>query len=215
VKSQQEVNEKQLKTIKLEKENTIAQYKSLKAQIEPHFLFNSLSVLASIVHTDANLASNFIIKLSKTLRYIIEKNEFTLVPLKEELAVVEDYFYLVKTRFGEGIEMSIDVDEKRFAESYIPPASIQLLIENAIKHNKQSDEEPLRIEIKCDSEYITIQNNLNKITTDKESTHVGLKNIKQRYKLLSNKDVLIHKSNDNFIVKLPVLNQSHYEDFNH
>lgn len=213
--SQIAFKEKQLTTVQLEKENVMAQYKSLKAQIEPHFLFNSLSVLSSIVHTDANLASDFIVKLSKTLRYFIEKNEFALVPLKEELAVVDDYFYLLKTRFNKGIELLINLDEKSINTIYVPPASIQLLIENAVKHNKQSDEQPLQIEINIDPDYITIQNNLNKINTVKESTSVGLQNIKQRYKLLSGKDIIVQEMDDYFTVKLPVLNQSHYENFDH
>jgi two-component system LytT family sensor kinase len=214
INNQLTLKEKQLTTEKLEKENVMAQYKSLKAQIEPHFLFNSLSVLSSIVHTDANLASDFIVKLSKTLRYIIQKNEFTLVPLKEELTVVEDYFYLLKTRFNKGVELLIEMDERLINTIYIPPASIQLLIENAVKHNKQSDEQPLQIEIKLDPNYITVQNNVNKINTNKESTSVGLQNIKQRYKLLSGKEVIIQEKEGYFMVKLPILNQNHYEDFN-
>ncbi len=215
VKSQLEVKEKQLKTAELEKENAVAQYKSLKNQIEPHFLFNSLSVLSSIVHTDADLASGFIVKLSKTLRYIIEKNEFVLVPLKEELTIINDYFYLLKTRFNNGIELKIHLDEKSINNIYIPPASIQLLIENAVKHNKLSDEHPLQIEIRLDSDHIIIQNNLNKISTASESTSVGLQNIKQRYQLLSGKEVIIQEMDGYFTVKLPLLNQSHYENFNY
>ncbi len=215
INSQIEIKEKQLRTLELEKENAVAQYKSLKNQIEPHFLFNSLSVLSSIVHTDVDLASGFIVKLSKTLRYIIEKNEFVLVPLKEELTIIDDYFYLLKTRFNKGIELNINLDEKSIHNIYIPPASIQLLIENAVKHNKLSDDHPLQIEIKLDSDYIIIQNNLNKISAVRESTSVGLQNIKQRYQLLSGKEVMIQEMNGYFTVKLPVLNQSHYEDFNY
>lgn len=215
VQSQVTVKEKELKTTQLEKENVIAQYKSLKAQIEPHFLFNSLSVLSSIVHTDANLASEFIVKLSKTLRYVIEKNEFALVPLREELAVINDYFYLLKTRFNDGIALLIEVDEKRLDTVFVPPASIQLLIENAVKHNKQSDENPLLIEIRLGTEYITVQNNLNKISSVEESTSIGLKNIRKRYRLLSGKEVIVQMIDGFFRVKLPVLNQRDHEDFNH
>lgn len=214
INSQIEVKEKQLKTIELEKENAVAQYKSLKNQIEPHFLFNSLSVLSSLVHTDAELASGFIVKLSKTLRYIIEKNEFVLVPLKEELTIINDYFYLLKTRFNKGVELKIHLDEKSANNIYIPPASIQLLIENAVKHNKLSDEEPLQIDIKLDSDYIVVQNNLNKISAVMESTSVGLLNIKKRYQLLSGKEVIVQEMNGCFTVKLPLLNQSDYENFN-
>jgi len=212
--SQLAYKEKQLKNAELEKENVMAQYKSLKAQIEPHFLFNSLSVLSSIVHTDANLASEFIVKLSKTLRYIIEKNEFTLVTLKEELTVVKDYFYLLKTRFDKGIELVLDVDDALLDKIYISPASIQLLIENAIKHNKMSDKTPLRIDVNINSDYIVVKNNLNIIKKEEESTSVGLQNIKKRYKLLCGKDVVVLTGNGFFIVKLPILYLEDYENFN-
>ncbi len=214
IQSQLAYKEKQLRNAELEKENVIAQYKSLKAQIEPHFLFNSLSVLSSIVHTDAHLASEFIVKLSKTLRYIIEKNEFALVTLKEELSVVKDYFYLLKIRFDKGIELVIDVDETLLEKIYISPASIQLLIENAIKHNKLSDKTPLRIDISIVSDYIVIKNNLNIIRKEEESTSVGLQNIRKRYKLLCGKDVVIMNGSGFFIVKLPILNRDDYANFN-
>ncbi len=214
IQSKLQVKEEQIKSEKLTKENVLVQYQSLKNQIEPHFLFNSLSVLSSIIHTDINLASEFLVKLSKTLRYIIEKNKFTLVELREELNVVTDYFFLLKTRFGNAVHLKIDMDNNGIDEIYIPPATIQLLIENAVKHNKLSEAFPLTINIDLSENYIRIVNNLNKRLQQPESTQMGLKNIKERYKLIANKDVLIKETSKSFSIKLPKLNKKHYENFN-
>lgn len=209
------IKEEQIKTEKLEKENILAQYKSLKAQIEPHFLFNSLSVLTSIINTNSELATEFVVKLSKTLRYIIEKNEFTLVPLKEELAVVNDYFFLIKIRFNQSIQFVNKIDQKIIDNSYIPPVSIQLLIENAVKHNKQTTDHPLCVELYNEKNYIIVKNNLNKLDVESNSTAIGLSNIKQRYELIGHKKVEIIETSQHFIVKLPILKKEQYDSFNH
>lgn len=207
--------DEQIKTAKLQKENIFAQYQSLKNQIEPHFLFNSLSVLSSIVHTNTDLASEFIIKLSKTMRFIIEKNQFDLVTLSDEIAMVKDYFFLLKTRFNESIELQLlnDIEQKK--DIYIPPASIQLLIENAIKHNKLSLSEPMHISICICDDYICVKNKLNKKNETIESTGIGLKNIDKRYELIANKHIETQEISDMFIVKLPLLSQEDYESFNY
>ena len=117
--------EDEIKMEKLKQENTLAQYLVLKSQIEPHFLFNSLSVLSSLIQTDADVAEEFLLRLSKTLRYVIEKNELALVPLTDEIQFVEDYFFLIKNRFEEGINFENKIDESIIQNSYIPPASLQ------------------------------------------------------------------------------------------
>ena len=149
--------EDQIKMEELKRENTLAQYLVLKSQLEPHFLFNSLSVLSSIIHTDINLAEEFILRLSKTLRYVIEKNEMTLVPLREEIQFVDDYFFLIRNRFEEGIIFENSIEESIIQSSYIPPASLQLLIENAVKHNKFSAKDPLQIHIYNDQKIFLLQ----------------------------------------------------------
>lgn len=207
--------DEQLMAEKLKKENISAQYQSLKNQIEPHFLFNSLSVLSSIIHSNSELASDFVVKLSKTLRFILEKNQFDLVPLSEELEMVNDYFFLLKTRFNDGISLEIETNQKKTKETFIPPASIQLLIENAIKHNKLSLSEPIEISINMDQEYIYISNNINRKNEVTESTGLGLKNIAKRYELIAKKRITVDETGDKFIVKLPILNQQDYENFNH
>ncbi|NPD45856.1 sensor histidine kinase [Lentimicrobium sp. S6] len=207
--------DEQLKKEKLQKENIFAQYQSLKNQIEPHFLFNSLSVLSSIVHTDSNLASEFIVKLSKTMRFIIEKNKFDLVTLNDEMAMVKDYFFLLKTRFNDGIHLQLLNDIENVSDVYIPPVSIQLLIENAIKHNKLSAAEPIHISICICDNHICVKNTLNRKTESIDSTGIGLNNISKRYELIANKQVITREEDDLFIVKLPILNQEDYENFNY
>ncbi|MBT3382876.1 MAG: sensor histidine kinase [Prolixibacteraceae bacterium] len=203
-----------LKTEQLEKESILAQYQALKAQIEPHFLFNSLSVLSSLVHEDADLSSNFIIKLSKTLRYIIEKNEFHLVKLKEELEFIDAYFFLIKTRLDNGVFLENKLEKSFVETTFIPPATLQLLVENAVNHNKYNPENPLIIQIEKEGDFIVVRNNLNPREILESSTRQGLKNVARRYELISELKVDINKTNTVFTVKIPVLNQSDYERFN-
>ena len=203
-----------LKAKELEKENILAQYKALKAQIEPHFLFNSLSVLSSLVYEDADLSADFIVRMSRTLRYIIEKNEFHLVKLSEELMFLEAYFFLIKTRLDDGVFLENRLD-KSFAENtFLPPVTLQLLVENAINHNKYNPENPLKITICKENDFIVVKNNLNPRDTKKLSTQTGLKNLSKRYELVSQKRVIVNKTNGEFEVKIPVLNYSDYERFN-
>jgi two-component system LytT family sensor kinase len=207
--------ENQVKFFRLEKENVMARYKSLKDQIEPHFLFNSLSVLSSLIHTDADTASQFVIRLSKTLRYIIESNKAMLVPLKEELKVVDDYFFLIKTRFNESINLTVNIENEYANEVYVPPVALQSLLENAINHNKFSIDQPLSITIIALNNYIEVRNSLNKKNIIQDSTGVGLNNIRQRYELIAGKKIMVEETELEFIVKLPFLKKMDYENFNH
>lgn len=213
IQSKLTIKEEQLKSEKLKKENALAQYIALKGQIEPHFLFNSLSVLSSIVHSNADLASDFIVKLSKTLRYLIEKNEATLVLLEEELKMVNDYFFLLKTRFNSSINLHVDIPSSE--DYFVPPSSVQMLIENAIKHNKFTADSPLLISITIKDRYLLVNNNLNKKQNEEASISIGLKNIEQRYLLVAEESIIIKETVDSFCVKLPLLNQQHYANFNH
>ncbi|MCD4682625.1 MAG: sensor histidine kinase [Bacteroidales bacterium] len=206
--------ENQIQLEKLKQENTLAQYLNLKSQIEPHFLFNSLSVLSSIIHTDINLAEEFILRLSKTLRYVIEKNELALVPFKEEIRFVEDYFFLIKNRFDEGIIFENSIDKSIILKSYIPPASLQLLIENAIKHNKFTSDDPLRIQLFADGELIVVKNNINLRDDIVDSTNQGIQNLTQRFSYFSDKPVSITINETDFTVAIPILTKTDYERFN-
>lgn len=210
-----QLKENEVNVEKLEKEMFKTQYMSLKAQIEPHFLFNSLSVLSSLVHTNQELASNFIIKLSKTLRYIIEQNKRVLVHLNEEITVVEDYFFLLKTRFGDAIKLNINLTKEELEEIMIPPACLQILVENAVKHNKLSIKKPLQIFISIENNLIVVQNNFDKKKQEEASTGMGLSNINQRYQIITGKNIEIEKKSDYFKVSLPIISINNYENFNH
>lgn len=208
------IKESQLKAKTLEKETISAQYMALKAQIEPHFLFNSLSVLSSIVYKDADLANEFIVKLSKTLRYVIEKNEYKLVKLSEEMNIVNNYIFLLKVRFGEAIQLINHLPNHATDTIYIPPVGLQMLVENAILHNKFSISEPLIIQITMEDEAIKVSNNISKREQPENSTKQGLKNLSQRYKLLCNKDIRITENEFSYNVEIPAINNENYESFN-
>lgn len=206
--------EDQIQLAKLKQENTLAQYLNLKSQIEPHFLFNSLSVLSSIIHSDVNLASEFVLRLSKILRYVIEKNEFVLVPLREEISFLEDYFFLIQNRFQDGIILNNTIDKDIMDSCYIPPSSLQLLVENAIKHNKFTKDNPLLINLYNNEENLIVSNILHVRDDMKNSTKSGLQNLSGRFKHFSSNSIEIKKTDTNFIVSLPILTKLHDERFN-
>lgn len=206
--------EDQIQLEKLKQENTLSQYLVLKSQVEPHFLFNSLSVLSSLIQTNTDVAEEFLLRLSKTLRYVIEKNELALVPLKEEIRFVEDFFFLIQHRFDEGIVFENSLDESIIQNSYIPPASLQLLIENAVKHNKFTEEDPLRINLYNDGKQIIVKNNLNLRDDIVESTNQGIQNLTQRFLYFSENAVNIEINETDFTVLLPILTKTDYERFN-
>lgn len=197
--------ENQIRLESLEKEAAVAQYRALRSQIEPHFLFNSLSVLSSVVYKDADLANKFIIKLSRTLRYVIEKNEHTLVKLQEELQIVKDYIFLLKVRFGEGIRFKYEIPPELIGIYSVPPISVQLLVENAVNHNSFSEDNPLNITIKIENGNLIVSNNVNKRTDKKDTTGLGLINLSKRFKLVAGEDIQITDDGVNYTVILPLL----------
>ena len=206
--------ESQLNMEKMKRENMKAQYLVLKSQLDPHFLFNSLSVLSSIIHSDVNLAEEFLMRLSKTLRYVIEKKELTLVSLDEEIHFIEDYFFLINNRFEEGINFNNSLDKTICQDNYIPPASLQLLIENAVKHNRFSADEPLQIELYSENNRIIVKNNINIRDDQTNSTNQGLQNLSQRFSYFTESEVSITLNESEFIVSIPILTKADYERFN-
>jgi len=208
------IKEDQYQLEKLKRENTLAQYLNLKSQIEPHFLFNSLSVLSSVIHTDTNLASEFTLRLSRILRYVIEKNELLLVPLKDEISFIDNYLFLMQTRFIDEIIFENKVDDNLVNGCYVPPSSLQLLIENAIKHNKFTTENPLRIQLFNEGETLIVRNNLNLRNDIENSTRLGLDNLSGRYSHFCEKPVDIKQTDIDFTVSIPILTKEHYERFN-
>lgn len=194
-----------LDTEKLKKEQMATKYESLKNQVNPHFLFNSLNALTNLVYEDQDLAAKFIRELSRVYRYILDTRSQELVTLKTEMDFVEAYVFLQKIRFDDKLQISIDV--AGFEKKMVPPVAVQTLIENAIKHNIIAEDEPLQIEILVDEhEMLIVKNNLQKKNIPlEESAGMGLANIKARYEFLSQKPVEIIDGPKEFTIKLPLL----------
>ncbi len=157
-----------------------SQLQSLKAQIDPHFMFNNFSILSELIQDDPPLAEKFLHHLSRVYRYITQNLERSLIPVSEEIGFLGHYLYLIKMRYGENVKVEIDPLLKT-AQDHIPPASLQLLVENAIKHNGHSPETPLVIGISREESTIVVENNLVPLMSRIESTGLGQKNIKDRY----------------------------------
>ena len=188
---------------KLREENLIFQNETLKNQVNPHFLFNSLNTLSALVGTQSDIAEEFIHRLSSIYRYILENSSRDRVPLNLELSFIKDYFFLHKIRDDGKIHMEIEVDETTNYE--ILPVSLQILVENAVKHNKATRESPLRISIYIENKYVIVKNNLQKMAVQLKSTQIGLKNLAQRVSLISGKMLVIEETATDFIVKIPLL----------
>jgi hypothetical protein len=183
-----------------------AKYESLKSQIDPHFLFNSLNVLTSLIGENPKLAERFTTKLSKVYRYVLEQKNKDLIDLDEELQFAKTYMELLKMRFEEAV--IFDIPEKASnSDLKIIPLSLQLLLENTIKHNVVSEENPLTVKIVEDSGYLVITNNYSPKAILEKGTKVGLKNIIDRYNLITLKKVFVEKTGEKFTVKLPLLTQ--------
>ncbi len=181
-----------------------AKFESLKNQLDPHFLFNSLNVLTSLIGENPNQAERFTTKLSKVYRYVLEQRNKDLVPISEELRFAKTYMQLLAMRFEDAIEFNIP-EEVTDNELKIVPLSLQLLLENAVKHNVVSSSKPLVISIYEENHHLIIKNNINPKEAIGKSTKVGLQNIADRYGLLTDKSVKIEKNKTNFKVSLPLL----------
>ncbi len=204
-------NEKQKLEFDLVREKEIglqSQLNSLKAQIDPHFMFNNFSILSGLIEENVTLADEFLSNLSKVYRYIIQNLERNTIHLSEEIKFLNSYLYLINMRYSEAVVVIIQ-DGLNTAEGYIPPACLQLLVENAIKHNGHSKSRPLYINILRIDQYVVVNNLISPLLSPIESTGVGLKNIKERYSLLSNKDILINKTEKYYSVSLPILKHQH------
>ena len=188
---------------KLVEQNLIFQNETLKNQVNPHFLFNSLNTLSSLVSTQPEIAEKFISRLSSIYRYILENSSKDRIPLELELSFIRDYFFLHKIRDDEKIELEIQVSDPGKFE--ILPISLQGLIENAIKHNKATREEPLKIIIFIEGQEIVVKNNLQKMASQVRSTGIGLKNLAERVKLITGRDLFIEETNIYFLVRIPLL----------
>ena len=205
---------------KIKKHKTIseiqsAKFESLKNQLDPHFLFNSLNVLTSLIEENPELAEQFTTKLSKIYRYVLQQKDTDLIPLQQELNFAKDYMDLLKIRFENGIDYQVpnSISNTNYK---IVPLSLQLLLENTIKHNHISENNKLTIKIYEENSYLVIENNKTPKQILEKSTKVGLQNIINRYKMITNKNVIIENRTNTFRVKIPLLTQkSHLMDTNY
>ena len=187
----------------LKKESAVARYESLKSQVNPHFLFNSLNALTNLVYEDQDKAAKFIKQLSEVYRYVLDSREKETVSIQEELRFVKSYLYLQEIRFGDNLKVRLDLDN---ALGNVAPLALQLLLENAIKHNIVSQEDPLFVEMKIKEEFIWVENKLQrKSVSGENSPGMGLNNIRSRYAFLSNKAVIVNESEGKFSVGLPII----------
>jgi LytS/YehU family sensor histidine kinase len=186
-KSQSRMRSMEIRAGQLMKENALAQFEALKNQVSPHFLFNSLSILSSLVHVDANLSEKFIDQLSKAYRYILEQKDNDTVSLKTELQFLHSYAFLLKIRFENKLDVQTFVSAQEADRYMVAPLTLQLLIENCVKHNRMSEKEPLTVKISIKDDYLIVSNPV-RARADIErvdSTGIGLANITNRYQLLT------------------------------
>lgn len=199
------LRQKSIDNERLKTEQIASQLSSLRDQVNPHFLFNSLNALSSLVYEDQKKAVKFIRKLSEVYRYVLDQNDKELVTVNDELSFMDSYFFLMDIRFGNNLQVDLNAISNEARNSLLPPMSLQLLVENAIKHNVVSDAKPLKIEIfDNESGFLVVRNNAN----PKKSLHsngLGLKNLRQRYEFLSDRNMIINSTEKFFEVYLPLL----------
>ncbi|MEN9488492.1 MAG: hypothetical protein RL494_757 [Bacteroidota bacterium] len=193
-----------------------AKFESLKNQIDPHFLFNSLNVLSSLIEENPENAQRFTTSLSKVYRYVLEQKDKELVSVNEELSFAKTYMNLLKMRFENSLTYEIHL-ENSHPEAKVVPLSLQLLLENTVKHNIISEQKPLHIKIFNQNDYLVIQNNFQKKDVLQDRQGVGLQNIVNRYGIISNRKVVIEQNEQFFNVKIPILTKqiSVMETFNY
>lgn len=213
-KSKKRLQEGMLHSAKLQKANFQAQLETLKLQVNPHFLFNSLNVLGSLINQNENRAVEFTRRLSLLYRSLLKHGEDQLINLQKELKVAEAYIYLLETRFGDAVTFSMEINDDKM-DFKIPPGCLQMLIENAIKHNGSTRKKPLHIKVYTREDRLLVQNNIQKRMDHMESTGIGLENIQNRYRFITDKEVIIKKTEQEFQVSLPLLNNKENEYSNY
>jgi hypothetical protein len=181
-----------------------AKFETLKNQIDPHFLFNSLNVLSSLIEENPENAQRFTTSLSKVYRYVLEQKDKDLVSIEEELAFAKTYMNLLQMRFENSLTYEVIIDTIQ-PEAKVVPLSLQLLLENAVKHNVISEQKPLHIKIYIDNDVLVIQNNYQKKSVLQDGQGVGIQNIISRYDIITDRKVTIEQNENTYAVKLPIL----------
>ena len=190
---------------KMKNEVLTTKFELLKSQINPHFMFNSLNTLRSLIYQNQDVASKYVEQLSKVYRSVLTSGQQELISLQEELKMLESYIYLQSMRFENRFKVNLDIP-KEFDQKMIAPMVLQLLLENAIKHNKITEEHPLVIDIYTSGELIVVKNIIaRKEVLPGDNTEIGLQNIKARYELLTDIPITVENDGKTFIVKIPLL----------
>ncbi len=195
---EKEIENEHLRTAYLKSELSL-----LKSQLNPHFFFNALSSLSAVVREDPRKAQQYIHHLSKVFRYSLQHSEANLVSLEEELEGVRSYAALLKMRYEGGFELVFPADDE-VNGARLPPMSLQLLVENALKHNSASVHQPLRVEITVKDQLLEVRNNLQPVRFPEPGTGIGLANLNERYKLILHREIEITRNSTDFVVKLPL-----------
>lgn len=198
--------EAQVRFYKIEKEKKQSELQSLKAQIDPHFLFNNLNTVDALIDSNPQNAKQYINKLAQLYRYLIASKDFEVVPLDEELTFAQNYIYLIACRFGEAYQFDIKQKESGKITFLIPPGALQALLENIVKHNWATSTEPVKTTIEVMEDRLLVSNELRKKEGTVPSNGIGLSNLRSRYSLLSDQQIKI-TSDDYFTVELPAIKQ--------
>lgn len=188
-----------------EKGKAEAELKLLKSQIDPHFLFNNLNILSSLIKKDTDQADNFITRFSNLYRYMLSSGDKDFVSMKEEMKFLDDYVYLLNQRFGKAYQIDNHIDRKKAENYIILPAALQGLVENAVKHNEGSRNNPLLVTLNLEGDNIVIKNEIRPKMTPQNSTGTGLKNLNARYELVTNKSIQINENQGAFEIRLPLI----------
>ena len=197
-----------IQTEQLKRENIQSQFEALKNQIDPHFLFNSMNTVYSLIDTHPDKAKEFITKFSKTYRHVLDAKEQIVVSVKEEIEFLNSYIYLQKIRHEGNLKISINIDANKL-NNFIPPLSLQMLVENALKHNIVSEKRPLKIIVFNNDNSLIVKNNLQAKSSGNESTKIGLNNLTERYKHISEKAPEFYIKDNEYVAEILLLNDEH------
>ena len=192
------------RTKNLEQELSQIRFEVLKNQINPHFMFNSLNVLSGLIDKDTEKAQDFIDEFSQVYRYVLESIEKPVVSLRDELDFAHSYMFLQKIRYGKGLEYRVEVSSDKL-DYYLPPLSLQVVLENATKHNKAGSQKPLEITIRCEDDHLIISNNLQLKISQQQSTGLGQQNLVKRYELICSSKPGFYMMEDYYKVTLPLI----------
>ena len=189
----------------LDRERSQAELQALTNELDPHFIFNSLNTLNHLILNEPKQAHSFNNKLAQVYKYFLINRNRELISLKDEIEFIDNYFFLLQIRHDQKLQMLVELNEE-MRKTMIPPCALQVLVENSIKHNEFTEENPLLIKITVNGQYIRVSNNAKPKPYAVSSTGVGLRNLSSRYRIICSKNIVIENSNDRFTVKLPIIN---------